>query len=211
MNSANRKFEIQGAGYLDGEKVAHVHDPRAIANFFIRKLNLCTLPATTKERVTPLALQKLLFIAHALSLLDLERPLVNEAPRVGRFDPYFPTLRDAISYFGGDNVPHEVTTGTAEQVYENSASFPVIRTEFDCDEIEILEAVWNMYEEVNFDCTRLTFLTGGNPSEFKQLTNKFKRDGEISNTYIMEVISERLFQPRNLGSGDINGKMCSLA
>ncbi|MCB1384620.1 MAG: DUF4065 domain-containing protein [Hyphomicrobiales bacterium] len=206
MNAAIHKLRSLEERGPAGDPAPGLRDPRAVANYFIGKFMANRPPSPQQERVTPLSLQKLVFIAHALSLLDLGKPLLSEQPRIGDYDPYFPTLREALDYFGGSTVSRLITEGSGEDVFDPKPDAEVVRAEFDTDERDILDAVWKMFREVRFDCTKLTYLTGGSRTEFVDMKKKFGLGNEIPDGYIIEITSKRLWNSNPPSDHNNNGK-----
>ena len=66
------------------------HDPRAIANLMLDEADQCGY------QVTNLALQKLLYFAHAIFLIEQKRPLVSGYFEAWQFGPVHPTAYQAF-------------------------------------------------------------------------------------------------------------------
>lgn len=80
---------------------AHMYDPRIIANYIIRH-------ASESERpVTNLALQKLLYLAHAQFYIRFKKPLVKGYFEAWQFGPVMPSIYRELKKFGRDPIQEE--------------------------------------------------------------------------------------------------------
>lgn len=70
------------------------HDPRAVANLILEE------GQRRGKAITNLALQKLLYFAHALFLVERKRPLVSGHFEAWRFGPVHPTVYEAFKAAG---------------------------------------------------------------------------------------------------------------
>jgi len=188
MNAAKRTKLNTPNGKLG---LSEGHDSRAIANEFIKIFFRNTTHSSAHQRVTPLSLQKLVFIAHAISLAETNIPLANELAFVGKFSIFFPTLKESLSFFGGIKVNKEITYGTGEEVYLSEPSAKPVKSNFSEDQLNLIGKVWEAFESVNYDCTRLTILTIGSPTEFTELKENIKVDNPIPNELIKKITIER--------------------
>lgn len=73
------------------------YDPRAVAN---KLLDMAALVMEKQATITPLALQKLLYFAHARYLAATGTPAVKGAFEAWQYGPVHPTVYKAFSDFG---------------------------------------------------------------------------------------------------------------
>jgi uncharacterized phage-associated protein len=71
-----------------------MHDPRAVANHILDEGEHC------RTFFSNLALQKLLYFAHAISLVENKKPLVNGYFEAWRFGPVHPVVNKSFKCFG---------------------------------------------------------------------------------------------------------------
>ncbi|MBI1648706.1 type VI toxin-antitoxin system SocA family antitoxin [Hyphomicrobium sulfonivorans] len=80
-----------------------MHDPRAIANMIIEE------GQRTQKLVTNLALQKLLYFAHALFLVERKQPLVSGHFEAWKYGPVHPTAYQAFRSAGDQPITFRAT------------------------------------------------------------------------------------------------------
>ena len=74
-----------------------MHSPLLVADYVL---------ASRRAPLTPLQVNKLVYIAHGFTLAMHDAKLVHESVEAWRYGPVFPTLYYALRRFGGDNIPH---------------------------------------------------------------------------------------------------------
>lgn len=90
-------------------------DPRSIANLMLDEADRCG------HRITNLALQKLLYFAHAIFLIEEKRPLVSGYFEAWEYGPVNPTAYQAFKSAGTQPITFratrvEVATGTRANI-----------------------------------------------------------------------------------------------
>lgn len=129
-----------------------MYDSRAVANFF--------LEAGRREgiRISPMKLQKLVYIAHGFHLAIFDQPLVDQAFEAWPYGPVEPTLFHEFKSFG--RLP---ITRLASVVSGEHLNAPVTPNLDDYDNANkentkaLLRQVWNGYKGLSG--TRLSELT----------------------------------------------------
>jgi uncharacterized phage-associated protein len=84
-----------------------MHDPRAIANMILDE------GQRTGRPVTNLALQKLLYFAHALFLVETKQPLVSGYFEAWQYGPVHPTVYQAFKPSGDKPICSRATSADA--------------------------------------------------------------------------------------------------
>ena len=80
------------------------YSAKAIANYFLE------LAAKHGEKVTPLKIQKLVYIAHGWHLALYEKPLVyDEFAEAWEYGPVFPSIYHEFKHFGGAPIAEPAT------------------------------------------------------------------------------------------------------
>ena len=153
-------------------------DPRVVANYILfecRRRNL---------RVTNLSLQKLIYFAHAIMLVEKKRPLVSVEFEAWQYGPVLPSVYQALKSFGSSSVDQPIT-----------GLNPVTREQKTLEELDDLDSkdvcnrvVMSLAHLSPGRLVDLTHATEG-PWDFvvKQATERANLGLRISN----EVIAER--------------------
>ena len=133
----------------------------------------------TQVNLTPIALQKLVYIANACMLTETHQQLVSEQPITGEYGPFFRSLTQTMLTYGNDEVEclipeasHKVLTFCQKDFKQHAR--------------EVAEDVFELYYNCNYDHLKLTFLAGGNDYEWSKLckiSGGLKK--EISNASII--------------------------
>jgi len=84
-----------------------MHDPRAVSNLILEE------GQRTERPVTNLALQKLLYFAHALFLVEAKKPLVSGYFEAWQFGPVHPTAYQAFRAAGDKPITFRATSADA--------------------------------------------------------------------------------------------------
>lgn len=115
------------------------HDARMVANYFLQKGREENVP------ISPLKLQKLVYLAHGWSLALHGQPLIKEKPEAWRYGPVIPDLYYAFRKFGGSPITECAPFAT------------VGKQEFSGTEKQLLDAVWKKYKD--FSAGQLSTMT----------------------------------------------------
>jgi uncharacterized phage-associated protein len=153
-------------GLLDGSHVANYistgfeegrfvmpHSPEAVANEFLKRAKRGGIA------LTPMHLQKLVYIAHGWTLAITGRPLVGEQPQAWLYGPVYSSLYDALRRFGSGRVSsliHQNNWANAEALRGS-----VINEQFSVEETGILNKVYEEYGDLEaFQLSALTHDAG---------------------------------------------------
>ena len=109
------------------------YSAKAVANYFLSKYG--------KQRISPLKIQKLVYIAHGWYMAFYDDPLVDdEWAEAWRYGPVFPSLYHQFKHFGRlpiDDLAHEIDVDFKETTPE----IPPI----DGRAHRLLDRVWEVY------------------------------------------------------------------
>jgi uncharacterized phage-associated protein len=94
------------------------YSPIKVANEFLRIAS----SETPARGLTPLALLKLVYIAHGWSMIHLNQPLLSEQPQAWQYGPVVPSLYHAIKQFGASAVMYPIPGDTDPQVLSPEAA-----------------------------------------------------------------------------------------
>ena len=110
------------------------HDARSVAQY--------VLWLGRGSAMTPMRLQKLIYISHGWMLALLDKPLLTESPEAWQYGPVLPSVYHAYRQFGGNTI-----TDVPEQ--EPSG--------FSTEEKDLMAKVWEAYK--GFTAIQLSALT----------------------------------------------------
>ena len=137
----------------------------AIANYFIRK-------AGKKHELTPMKLQKLVYIAHGWYLAIYDEPLIEELVEAWKFGPVIQSLYYELRKYGADPVTEEIK----DVVFvDGTYKFEAVPVPTDENVTELLDAVWKNYSRYSaFELSNLTHQIG--TPWYKVYNNKNKTE-----------------------------------
>lgn len=125
------------------------HSPEAVANEFLDRARLAG------RRLTPMQLQKLVYIAHGWTLAVTGQPLVDERVEAWQWGPVYPSLYDALKLYGSGAVKDEIHRNN--WAGNERIRGPVVSEDFTRDERAILDKVWEQYGDLEaFQLSALT-------------------------------------------------------
>ncbi len=163
----------------------------AIANYFL------DLADKNGEIITPLKLQKLVFIAHGWHLALYKEPLISERVEAWRWGPVISQLYHEFKHFGNQPITGR---GTAiHKISQNPFSLQFITPEVDADDRktrEFLNEVWKIYG--GYTGIQLANLTHEEESPWHQVWHKENRraqrgaviDDQIIQNYYHKLSAE---------------------
>lgn len=157
------------------------YSAKAIANYFLE------LGKKEKKPITPLKIQKLVYIAHGWHLGITGEPLVaDEYPEAWQFGPVFPSLYHEFKHFRGSPIQ--------EPAQELILTEPVESWDWDWDRLDsrtpeidkedaelrqFLEQIWRTYGE--HSGSKLSSMSHGKGTPWNETR---KREGDIINATI---------------------------
>jgi|SRR6218665_458947 len=93
-----------------------MYSPSQIADYFLSK-------STPERPITPMKLNKLVYIAHGWNLAIEDCPLIDEHPEAWKYGPVIPSLYHRFKNYGNSNIDYkpeapELAQGTIELLNE---------------------------------------------------------------------------------------------
>lgn len=145
------------------------YSAKAIANFFIEHYG--------KKGISPLKLQKLVYLAHGWHLGLRDEELVNdEFAEAWQYGPVFPSIYHEFKHLGSAHVKKKAT-----ELDENFEFSTPSVDEDDSRTIALLNRVWDVYgKHSGLQLSRITH-AGGSPWDVA-----FKKDGARRNAHISD-------------------------
>lgn len=156
----------------------------SVANAFLNKA------FREKKTISPMKLQKLLYIAHGYSLVEREQPLLDEVFEAWKFGPVLHSLYHKCKYFnrnGVDRYLHELDPDTMEY---QPAPIPE-----DADIRDITDFVWENYGDQ--PAMRLSAWTHEKNGPWDKTTNGGRNillHMEVSNSEIEEYFKNHMYE-----------------
>lgn len=141
------------------------YSPVAVANWFIRRAE------EDGQRLDPMKLIKLVYLAHGWHLATTGEPLINETVEAWQYGPVVPTLYHTFKSYGRHPIQ-----GVALEVQDFDFSAPLIPST-DFATIELLERVWTIYG--HFSGVQLSQLTHRSGSPWHEAWNRAKSQGKV--------------------------------
>ncbi|MYG39972.1 MAG: DUF4065 domain-containing protein [Nitrospira sp. SB0677_bin_15] len=166
---------------------------KAIANYFLAHYG--------KKGISPLKLQKLIYIAHGWHLAIQEKPLVDdEFAEAWQFGPVFPSIYHEFKSFGSNPIPaneraKELRSDFNQEPPVFTWETPMIR-ENDKETPALLDRVWEVYSK--YTASELSALTHqeGTPWHTVWNENPGMKNMHIENDEIKKYY-KRLSEQRN--------------
>jgi uncharacterized phage-associated protein len=153
-----------------------------VARFFIEKA------AQTGEQLTPMKLIKLVYIAHAWSLVFFKRPLISEDIQAWKYGPVIESLYHGFKRFGNSQIP-------ANEV----ESLPL--NDMDAQTMSLLEKIWSKYGVLSgAHLSSLTHLVDTPwDTVWNKMDGKNKRCATIPDDLIQTFYQKKLDSPSGSG------------
>jgi len=147
----------------------------AVANYFIGKAH------SEGDRITPMKLLKLVYIAHGWSLGLTGHPLIGEEVQAWRYGPVIPSVYQDFRHYGREPI-------TRQKAVLNKHGEYVIPTVTDEQAQRLLNKVWEVYKPL--DGLELSALTHQDGTPWDTVWNG-KKGGRMGNMVIApEVIAD---------------------
>ena len=112
----------------------------AVANFFIKK------GLSENDNLTLMKLNKLIYIAHGMTLAAYDKPLINEVIQAWKFGPVVKSIYHLLKYYGMSKIDSEISNIDLDEdgnlVKNNYSINPK-----DKDITNLLDFVWGKYRK----------------------------------------------------------------
>ena len=156
------------------------YNPKAVANWFLDRAEF------DGETLSPMKLQKLVYLAHGWRLGLRGEPLLNEEVQAWDYGPVVSSLYHEFKDFGASPITRRAISMEMGPGGEWRAVTPGVPPT-DKDEIALLERIWEVYR--GYSGSQLSTMThkAGSPwSITRDRMDKRLRSTVISNTEIQE-------------------------
>ena len=150
------------------------YSAKAIANYFLE------LAAKESEKITPLKMQKLVYIAHGWYLALYDEPLVDdECAEAWEYGPVFPSIYHEFKHFGGDPIAELAVDLDYNELSEEWEAWKPSIDGRDKNMRAFLNHIWKLYK--GFTGGQLSALTHEEGTPWEKTRNK---KGRIRNAHI---------------------------
>ncbi len=163
------------------------YSAKAIANYFLDYYG----DMKTSPKISPLKLQKLVYISHGWSLAILNEELVkDEYAEAWQYGPVFSSLYHEFKEFGKKSINRNATD---LRLSSHLFDFEIVTPKVDDNDKQthaLLNRIWEVYGE--YTSVQLSNLTHKDGSPWKLARNKAKgvRNFHINNEVIKEYYTE---------------------
>jgi len=133
------------------------HDPRAVANYFIKKY----LQTKRKRlfRLDPLILENMVYLADTMHFECFKTYLINDQIQPGTHKDYSPVLEEALQDIANHEIPELITKEMAgNNDSEIKQRNTIIISQFSKPQLMILNEVYKVVSENNFKHTNFPYL-----------------------------------------------------
>ena len=162
------------------------YSAKAIANYFLE------LAAKEGEKITPLKIQKLVYIAHGWYLALYGEPLVcDERAEAWEFGPVFPSIYYEFKSFGGDPIEKLAVDITYNELSKEWDAWKPRIPGSDKNSRAFLNHIWKLYK--GFTGGQLSALTHEEGTPWEKTRNE---KGEIRNAHIENQDIENYYKGR---------------
>lgn len=125
------------------------HSPESVANEFLARAK------SDRRKLSPMQLQKLVYIAHGWNLAVNDEPLVKEKAEAWQWGPVYPSLYDSLKRYGSGEVSGQIHKNNWAS--DEAVRGPVIVEFFTSDETAVINKVWEQYGDLEaFQLSALT-------------------------------------------------------
>ena len=164
------------------------YSAKAVANYFLERY--------MDEGITPLKIQKLVYIAHGWHLALEQKPLVNdEYAEAWQFGPVFASLYHEFKHIGREPILELATETYLDQDGKPKTKTPRVR-EDDKDVRDILDRIWEVYG--GYSASQLSAMCHRQDSPWHEVHVRDKsRNAHIPNERIKIYYEGKMTQEQN--------------
>jgi len=162
------------------------HDPRAVANYFIKKFK--GSKARLEFSLNPIVLENMVYLANLAHIYCFKMHLLDSEVLSGKYKDYNPQLQEALKDVANHEVP-ELITGMVDQrdTRTKKVVMQVIESKFSRPQLMILDQIYKAVSERNFKHTNFPYLYKLKESSLKQeLSKPVQRDVHNLQRYVTE-------------------------
>lgn len=156
------------------------YNPKAIANFFVRKAR------AENKNLTPMQIQKLIFFSHGINLAVFKDLLVSEDFEAWEYGPVLPSLYYETKLYGASPVHSELT----DINLKSWDIFSPYIDENDENTKKVLDFIWENYAQ--YSGIQLSHITHMEGTPWSQTYEKCVRGKKISNDLIRDYYEKRI-------------------
>lgn len=160
------------------------YSAKSVANYFL------DIVATSKETITPMKIQKLVYMAHGWSLALVGSPLINEQVEAWQFGPVIPTLYHEFKPYGSGAIKRKATNHTL-----NGLKFETETPSISNDDEQtkaLLDKVWEVYG--HYTAYQLSNMTHQDGTPWHITWNKEGERTEKGTDIPLDIIKEHYIQ-----------------
>ena len=141
-----------------------------------------------KKRISPMKIQKLVYIAHGYSLVECSEPMLDEVFEAWKFGPVLSSLYQECKRYGRDEITNYLKDIDPETGKESPAALP------DNDHVNnIIDFVWKTYgSESAISLSDWTHVKGGPWDRVTEGGTKLLRHRDVPNEYIRDYFQKNM-------------------
>lgn len=161
-----------------------MHSAKAIANYFL------DLGDEENIEITPMQIQKLVYIAHGYHLAKTDYPLISDRIEAWQYGPVIPALYDEFSHLG----PEPIYERAYEEVIATIGPIGSIAQTDSNETKDVLNTVWDEYKM--YTAIELSTMTHEPNSPWdttkKRGWNRVKKNPPIDNETIKDYYRKQI-------------------
>ncbi len=158
------------------------HKPSSVANFLLDSAE------RDANSITPLKLQKIVYMAYGWSLAILNQPLIDEIVEAWRYGPVIATLYNKFKAYGNDPITALARTFNGKENID-------VPSPTSKDTIALLNKVWEVYGE--FPAYQLANMTHEPDTPWAKIYSPNQRNREIPDDMIRDYFLLKIEKQKN--------------
>ncbi len=162
------------------------YSPKAVANVFL------SLAKKEGEGITPMKMQKLIYIAHGWGLGILGKPLINEPTQAWKYGPVIESIYHEFKHRGNRPIIQPASNlNLNRETLQIEEEFPEVPA-LDTDARELISHVWGAYKQ--YDGGQLSSITHQNGTPWSNTYQEGISGLPIANARIKEYYEQLIIQ-----------------